>query len=139
MNSSRSPLARIKVCSYSRVRSPSTVRLMPSIIPPENVTNMMVHLRAENLTLADGASVGAFDDADTGDAFNGNLAQGTASRQPTLVHDAINGRKALRFDGVDDYLASSQNNRLPNVGRGLTVFMVATGDQSGDPAARAAH
>jgi arylsulfatase A-like enzyme len=111
---------------------------MPSIIPPENVTNMMVHLRAENLTLANGAAVSSFIDADSGDAFNGNLAQGTTGRQPTLVHNAINGRKSLRFDG-DDYLASSQTNRLPNPGRGLTIFMVATGDQSGDRAARAAQ
>src|SRR5690606_13859622 len=36
---------------------------------------------------------------------SGDASQLTASRQPLLVTDALAGEPAVRFDGVDDFLA----------------------------------
>ena len=38
---------------------------------------------------------------------NINFSQATQSYRPSLISNAINGKNALRFDGVDDYLISS--------------------------------
>ena len=110
---------------------------MPSIIPPESST-MLVQIKADTLAGADGSGVGSISDQRPGDSFNGNLTQSTTSARPTLRHDALNGRKVMQFDG-DDHLPSSQSNSLPTVGDGLTIFLVATGDQSGNTAARASQ
>lgn len=110
---------------------------MPSLIPPESST-MMVQLRAENLSGADGSAVSSWADARTGDSFNGGVSQATALQRPTLRTAALNGRKIVSFDG-DDLLQSSASNALSNAANGLTVFLVATADQSGLPAARAAQ
>lgn len=49
--------------------------------------------------------------------------QPTASRQPLLVRGAINGRPALRFDGIDDYLAIEQlTYATAGAISGLTLF-----------------
>jgi hypothetical protein len=108
---------------------------MPSIIPPESST-MLVQLRADDLSQGDGATVGTWADKKTGDSFNGTASQSTASQRPTVRAGALNGHKVVSFDG-NDLLQSSQNNSLPKPADGLTVFLVATGDQSGQTAARA--
>jgi arylsulfatase A-like enzyme len=110
---------------------------MPSIIPPESTT-MVVHLRAENLAVADGTPIASFPDAKNGDTFNGTLSQSTPSARPTLRTGALNGRNALQFDG-DDVLLSPTANSLPTPTNGLTLFLVATADQSNLPVARAAQ
>jgi arylsulfatase A-like enzyme len=108
----------------------------PSIIPPESST-MIVQLKAENITVGNGAGVGTFGDARTDDAFNGTASQGSLDNRPTLRTNAINGKKAVEFDGVNDYLGSGQANSLTTAGNGLTMFLVATKDQSENTAARA--
>lgn len=108
---------------------------MPSIIPPESST-MIVQLRADDLTQSDGAAVSSWADARTGDSFNGSVSQSTASQRPTLRTSALNGHNIVQFDG-NDLLQSSVTNSLPNPASGLTIFLVATGDQSGQTAARA--
>jgi hypothetical protein len=110
---------------------------MPSLIPPESST-MLVHLRAENLALADGSAVASLADAATGDSFNGGVAQGAAAQRPTLRAAALNGRKVIEFDG-NDHLISSATNSLSDAGDGMTIFLVATGDRSGQTAQRAAQ
>jgi arylsulfatase A-like enzyme len=110
---------------------------MPSIIPPESST-LLVQLRAETLTGADGSGVSSFADSVTGDTFNGTVSQSTADNRPTLRKAALNGKSVLQFDG-NDYLLSSQTNSLPTASRGLTIFLVATGDQSGNVAQRASQ
>jgi MYXO-CTERM domain-containing protein len=110
---------------------------MPSLIPPESTT-MLVHLRAENLTGADGTAVSSWADAKMNDTFNGSVSQLTAAQRPTLRANALNGRKAVQFDG-DDSLLSANNNSLGTTGNGATIFLVATGDLSSSPAARAAQ
>ncbi|TWU43303.1 hypothetical protein Q31b_23410 [Novipirellula aureliae] len=54
---------------------------------------------------------------------------------PTLRSDVLNGRSVLEFDG-NDLMVSSASGSLMDPGAGLTMFYVATGDQSGDVAAR---
>lgn len=110
---------------------------MPSIIAPESST-MLVQLRAASLSGGDGSAVSSISDARTGDSFNGSLSQGNAANRPTLRTNALNGHNVLEFDG-DDYLTSSVNNSLPSVNAGMTIFLVATGDQSGNIAQRAAQ
>ena len=64
-------------------------------------TALQLHLDADSLSLADGASVGTWPDQ----TANGlDAVQGTGANQPVLVHNALNGRKAVRFDGTDDFL-----------------------------------
>jgi len=60
-----------------------------------------------------GLSGGVFTWADQSGNGN-NVGNDTAASQPTLVNDAINGQPAVRFDGVDDYLASQSVNFLGN-------------------------
>jgi hypothetical protein len=38
---------------------------------------------------------------------NDHLLQGTAGLQPTIISNAINGHKAFRFDGVDDFMQAA--------------------------------
>ncbi len=61
-----------------------------------------------------------------------NAAQADPARRPALVPEAVAGRPALRFDGVDDHLAAT----LPVAGlTGLTIFLVAANaqDRTGGP------
>lgn len=121
---------------YNMARQVLALRYqMPSIIPPESTT-MLVQLRADDLTQADGAAVNSWADTRTGDSFNGTVSQSTASQRPTLHANALNGHKVVQFDG-NDLLQSSTTNSLTNPADGLTIFLVATGDQSGQTAARA--
>lgn len=49
-----------------------------------------------------------------------HATQSTSAKRPTLVLDAQNGRPALRFDGVDDYLATASYTRSSP----LSLFLV---------------
>lgn len=51
-----------------------------------------------------------------------NAAQGTGSRQPTLVSEAFNFNPAMTFDGTDDFLDVTYNAQLN--GDNMTVFSV---------------
>lgn len=56
-----------------------------------------------------------------GKASRGRHAtQSTSAKRPTLVLDAQNGKAALRFDGVDDYLATTSYTRSSP----LSLFLV---------------
>ena len=100
----------------------------------------IVHLRADDLDLFDGQGVAGWNDGAGGDPFNGSVGQGDPSRRPTFRADALNGRAAIEFDGVDDVLISSANNALGGLNNvGFTVFVVAEGDASGETAERAAQ
>jgi len=123
---------------HAMARQVLTMRYeMPSLVPPESTT-MLVHLRAENLTGADDSAVSSWADAKMNDTFNGSVSQLTASQRPTLRANALNGRKVVQFDGGDS-LVSANTNSLGTTGNGMTIFLVATGDLSGSPAARAAQ
>ena len=75
-----------------------------------------------------GATVSALNDL-TG---NGNNAtNGTATQQPTLITNAINGKPALRFDGVDDSLASPTGAATGNAAHTLFAVTRYGGTTSG--------
>jgi arylsulfatase A-like enzyme len=115
----------------------------PSLVPPgfEGTTptdpRLIVRLKADSISGADGTAVSSWADTATSDGFNGNLSQSTVASRPVKRANALNGRAAVEFDGINDVLASSQNNALTIANNGITVFMVATADPSGDTAERA--
>lgn len=57
----------------------------------------------------------------------GNLAQGTAASQPTVVPGAIGARTALRFDGSNDQLSRAVFNGAKPSARGFSAVFVAQG------------
>jgi lysophospholipase L1-like esterase len=63
---------------------------------------------ADDLAGSNGSSVSSLPhrSSDTGGV---DVAQGTGANQPTLVTAAINGHKALSFDGTNDVLTSSSS------------------------------
>lgn len=75
-------------------------RTLPAGVP----NDPWMHLTADSLDLADGASVGAWQD----DSGNGNSLYGRGGTQNPTFKAAIsefNNLSAVRFDGVDDRLA----------------------------------
>src|SRR3990172_6088908 len=63
-----------------------------------------------------------------------NATQGTASSQPTLVSNALNGKPALSFDGVNDFMTFT----FPV--NGLTgVTLVLVGANSADKNGGSTH
>lgn len=105
---------------------------------PRSVPGMPL-IQRTNLRLPYGAP--AFDPGDYGpvalwlvgdDAPTGNVAtwprrkygsdatQATVAKQPVGVVGALNGHKAVQFDGVDDYLVSASSSAQP-----FTVFVSA--------------
>ena len=57
----------------------------------------------------------------SGSAFH--LTQGTGTNQPTYRYGDCNGRNAIRFDGVDNFLLSASATLLRNI-TGYSVFVV---------------
>jgi hypothetical protein len=80
--------------------------------------DLKLWLRADAGVTSSGALVSQWSDqSGTGT----NAAQATATRQPTLIANAINGLPALGFDGVDDFMTFN----LPMTGfPGATIFLV---------------
>jgi arylsulfatase A-like enzyme len=104
-------------------------------IPDET---LLAHLRAEDLAVADGAPVSIWFDNTFGDRFIANVTQAEATQQPVKRAGVLGGMAAVEFDG-DDYLVSGAINRLTTADDGMTIFLVTTGDQSGEIAERVAH
>ncbi len=101
----------------------------PEPISPDSRSfkeNLKLWLKADALALADGspvatwpAIVGEDAVAEPHKAFGGVLTQ-----PPTFVADAMRGRPAVRFDGVDDSLAIRGFANRYLAGKSFTVFMV---------------
>jgi parallel beta-helix repeat protein len=86
--------------------------------------DLKLWLRADAGVTMNGAQVSQWSDQ-SGTATN--AAQTTATRQPTLIANAINGLPALSFDGVDDFMTFN----LPMTGfSGATIFLVAASTSS---------
>jgi hypothetical protein len=88
---------------------------------------MVMHLEADSLGLADGASVGTWTDL----SGSGNDAtQGTAGAQPTYVavNGAYNNHATVSFDGTDDWM--DLNNSMVTVDN-FTLFIVGHMDITG--------
>jgi arylsulfatase A-like enzyme len=114
----------------------------PSIVPPGfqgsgTDPRLIVQLKAESIAGADGAAVSNWADTAASDSFAGSVSQTNAAARPIKRLNAINGKAAVEFDGVNDVLASTQNNSLTTAASGVTIFLIATADPSGETAERA--
>ena len=72
---------------------------------PLGLAGLTLWLKSDSITgLADGDPVAGWPDASGGGR---NLAQATASKRPAFRTNVVDGRPAVRFDGVDDFLATA--------------------------------
>jgi hypothetical protein len=78
---------------------------------PTQVPGLVLWLDASRQGLADGTSVNNLRDF-SGNGFN--ATNGTGSKQPVFSADIVNGRKAIKFDGVDDFLVCYNVTGLTN-------------------------
>ena len=113
-----------------------TILSLVSLVWAQPVTDgLIIHLDAHSITgLADGDAVTAWSDSATSDSVVGDVVQAVGKDAPLYILNSLNGNPALSFEGPD--VLSSDLVTLPNVNNGLTVFIVATGDKSGDTAER---
>lgn len=86
--------------------------LFAQSINPADYGTITLHLKAEDLALADGAAV---------TAWGPLTSSGTNAPVFVASSPAFNGRPVVRFDGVNDYMAKTEIN-LP----ARTVFAVVT-------------
>lgn len=68
---------------------------------PDQLAGIRVWFKAESLNLADNAAVASWADSS---GLGIVAAQATGTQQPLYVASAINGKPAVRFDGVNDSL-----------------------------------
>lgn len=96
---------------------------------------LIIHLDAGSITgLNDGDSVAHWADQATADAVNGDVFAASGWNAPIYQSSAFNGNAVVRMQGGD--LLASSSLTLPNVNDGLTIFIIAQGDLSGDGAER---
>lgn len=83
-------------------------------------------LDPDALSLADGTAVDSL--PSTAGTLEQTPATQTGANRPTLVHNSANGRKTLKFDGVDDSIAATfpKSYGLP-----LTMFAVVRTNSGG--------
>ena len=99
-------------------------------------------LDPDSLSLADGSAVDSL--PTTAGTLETTAATQSGDQRPILVHGAINGRKALKFDGVNDSIGASFSKSYgfpvtqvivyrPNAGGGPArpIFSRTTGDHMG--------
>jgi hypothetical protein len=92
----------------------------PSLEQLTRESNLVFHMRAETGVVKDGADL-VSQWSDLGPRGY-HLTQPTATNQPLWVANMVNGRPAIRFDGVDNYLTRAY--ALPLTGAGFTVALV---------------
>ena len=71
---------------------------------PAAYGNLALWLRADALSLSDGAAVSSWPDSS---AAGNTATQGTAGYQPIYKTGIINGKPVVRFDNADDRMASA--------------------------------
>ncbi|MEM1312454.1 MAG: DUF2341 domain-containing protein [Patescibacteria group bacterium] len=110
-------------------KNPDTLDNFENTNPPSslNITNgLRLRLDADSLTEADGSAIASWNDTS---GNNNNAAQSDTNKQPTVVANAINGKKLVRFDGTQS-LEISDNPTLNN--NSQTVIAVANFGTSHD-------
>lgn len=107
------------------VQTPA-IHVFPGVTPsapaaPDSLAGLQLWLRGDNDILHDAtAAISQWRDQ-SGAAHH--AVQPTAVQRPQLVRGAIAGKPAVRFDGVDDYLALEQlNYAAAGAIDGLTIF-----------------
>ncbi len=97
--------------------------------------DLIIHLKADALTLNDNDPVTAWPDSATGDSTDGSVASISGFGTPTYVADALHGKPAVRFVRPAD-VGSAPDSALQALAsgtwswdksKGVSVFMVCTG------------
>lgn len=107
---------RAQWSSISLRRRPGSGSTLPT-------ANMLMRFKADDISGTNGSAVASWPES------SGNnlpaAVQGTTANQPTLITNAINGHKAVNFDGINDFLQLT--GAALDVARNrtaLTVFIV---------------
>lgn len=89
----------------------------------EDIDGCVLDLDAEvGITLVSSAVSAWADQSSRGDSFN----QSTAGARPTVVTTALNSKKAVRFDGVNDFLVQTVGDLSAIIAAGYCdIFIVA--------------
>lgn len=94
-------------------------------IPLPAVADLRLWLRADKGVTETAGAVSAWNDQSGN--FN-NATQSDATRRPTLVANALNGKPVLRFDGGNDSLLAASSPSLAIIGDITTFFVVKFDD-----------
>jgi hypothetical protein len=102
------------------------IQVFPAVTPPapaapDTLAGLQLWLRGDaGVTYDNAAAVSQWRDQSGSD---NHATQATAARRPQLVRAVVRGKPAIRFDGVDDYLAIEQlNYAAAGAITGLTCF-----------------
>src|SRR5215831_1084104 len=74
---------------------------------PSQISGLNSWYKADALQLNDGDPVSSWTDSSTN---NNPAIQATSANQPTYHTNVVNGKPVVRFDGVNDWLESGNNN-----------------------------
>ncbi|MBN2063623.1 MAG: hypothetical protein JW745_02390, partial [Sedimentisphaerales bacterium] len=96
---------------------------------------LVIHLDAASITAGNGEVVSSWPDLAVSDTVDGSVGLVSGWDTPAYKANAINGNPAVSFTGND--LLAASGFTLPDVNGGVTMFVVATGDMSGEAAERA--
>jgi len=94
---------------------------------PTDIDDCVVWLRGDlGATVVSGAVSSWADRSGRGN----NLSQSTSTKRPAYVENAVNGRPALSFDGVDDHLTGTLAGMFAGSSQEFTIFSVANIDST---------
>jgi hypothetical protein len=97
---------------------------------PNDIDGLQLWLHPDGDTEQGAGGISAWRD----DSGNGNdLTQSTQSRQPAVLEDAVGGKRAVQFDGEDDYLLREDTLGIADESARTHVVV----SRVTDPAARA--
>ncbi len=88
-------------------------------INPGSISGLRVWFRADSSAVVTGNKVISLNDLS---GSNSHATQADTSKQPSLVTNILNGKPIVRFDGVNDFLATS--NFLVTASQPNTIFIV---------------
>jgi hypothetical protein len=115
---------RIRATNSAGVSAPSNTATATTAAPPAGgglpTSGLAFWVRADAGVALNGSSVSQWSDQS---GNNRNAVQGTASSQPAFIANAVNGKPALQFDGVDDFL---QFPLAINGWTGMTIVLVSS-------------
>jgi hypothetical protein len=80
-------------------------KLAGNLWSPSNLTTAAKVWLDETTIVSSGGVATNWNNLNTG--ANINFSQSNASYRPSIILNAINGKEAIRFDGIDDYLIAS--------------------------------
>ncbi len=109
---------------------------LSSLVQAQSVTEgLIIHLDAGKINgLIDGDEVSLWPDQSQSDSVNGTLNTVSGWNMPKYYRNGLNGRPVVRFNGSN--CLNTAPFTMPDISKGLTIFVVATGDKSGESGER---